>query len=114
MHPKTGKLARDLKKYRGKKADQIAFTLGDMQWALGLAIGENTIKESPLIQELKKFIDTRCHPGFPTKDYIKQLEQIVRQYRNKAAHPHKLSKEDALQSKEFVFTLIHQFSDSLI
>ncbi len=113
-HPKSGKFAKDLKRYRNEKPEGRTFTLGDMEWSLNLTAGKNTIKESPLVQELKRFVDGRFNSGFPSSDFKKGLQELVKQFRNKAAHPYKLSEEKALECKRRILSQINEFTQALI
>jgi hypothetical protein len=109
---KTSKFARIIRKYVGKSTDEIKYTFGDMSFILQLVAGENTLKESPLLQMFKTYIcDHFKQEKFLSKEYLKEFQFIINSFRNKCAHPYKLNEAIAIDCKNHVPKGIDDFLD---
>lgn len=99
----TNKFASYILKYREKPRNKIKYTLGEMQFILNLNRSKKIVEESPLLQEFIKFIGIKFNQAkILSKEFIKEIEKITKQFRNKCAHPYKLGIESARACKERV------------
>jgi len=80
-----------------KKTDK--FTMGSMVFILGYIIDSNgkTILSSNLLQEFRKHIVSISDEQFLTSEFIKNLNLLTDNYRNKAAHISQIYKEEAIE-----------------
>lgn len=98
----TKRFAQPIYERRNKPKD-IQFTLGAMRLVLVLAKREEIVETSPLLKEFRYYLKHAFREQFIlTDEYIKQLQKIVDEYRNKCAHPYKLGKEKASQCRDMV------------
>lgn len=84
--------------------NQTEYTLGTMQFALNLIKSEEgkTLQSSPLLQELRAYVDRKVKPQFYEKSNINALRQLTQDFRNKAAHTEPLRVETAQEAKSFI------------
>jgi hypothetical protein len=102
-NPTVKKFARPIYENRNKPKASILFTLGAMRLILVLAKRDDEVEKSPLLKEFRHFIQHTFKEQFIlTDDYMKQLQKIVDDYRNKCAHPYKLGRDMASQCREIV------------
>jgi hypothetical protein len=102
-NPTVKKFARPIYENRNKSKASILFTLGAMRLILVLAKRDDEVEKSPLLKEFRHFIQHTFKEQFIlTDDYMKQLQKIVDDYRNKCAHPYKLGRDMASQCREIV------------
>lgn len=80
------------------------YTLGMMQKVMGFVKSPdgNTLKAVPLLQEFRLFVLSRVDGQIFDKKPMRQLQDLVENYRNKAAHPYLLSSEDADSCKQII------------
>jgi len=107
---KTSKFVKYIKRHRGKNSEDIKYTLGDMSFILNLTAGERTIQQSLLLQKFRLFIAEHFKAEFVlSKEYLKRVEAVINNFRNKCAHPYKLTETDAIKCKEQVPDDINYF-----
>lgn len=106
----TKKFAQPIYEKRNKPKESIQFTLGAMKFVLVLTKRDEIVEKSPLLREFRYFIKHSFREQFIlTDEYIKQLQKIVDDYRNKCAHPYKLGKEKASQCRDIVPHSLNKF-----
>lgn len=77
---------------RAVKQDRRTYALGEIVFNLKLLTPSGrSFQQSPLLQDFRGFVLTHFDPAVLSGAYLAQIDQIVRDYRNKAAHPHLLN-----------------------
>jgi len=103
-HPKTGKFARMVKR------NKTNYTLGDMNFILSLLKEEgNTFRESILLQHFKNFSTHYFEQKLFEKEFIRGLNDITENYRNKAAHPNVINLSTAQQCQNLLRENLNYF-----
>ncbi len=109
---KTKQFATCIKRYGDKPSEEMKYTLGQMSFILDLTAGENTLKTSPLLQEFKAFIIKYFRGNLIlSKEYLRRIENIVENFRNKCAHSYKMGEQEALECKKRIPEDIDYFLD---
>ncbi len=69
-----------------------------------------TAQKSPLLSDLKNFVLNRFEKEILNIEYLDQIKTIIRDYRNKSAHPNLIDTEKAIkihkEMKECLIQLI--------
>lgn len=105
---KTKKFATMLAK------DDRKYTLGSMTYILGLLKPTgNTYTNSLLLQRFKSHIDRYLENNIIEKEYIKSLDLIISDYRNKAAHPSIIDIDLAKEFHEKIKIALSTFIDAI-
>lgn len=104
----TRRLVKDLKKY--VKSDPIYwfYELGTMEVNLRYLTG-SSIHKSPLLQDIKAFILKYFSENVFDKTFLDNLLKIKTEYRNKAAHPNKISLDSAKNGQKEIREMLRTF-----
>ncbi len=95
--PKTGVFAKMLRSRRGN------YTLGNMYRIMQLIkTGGKTMLKSPLLQDFRRFTDQYFEECICDKEFTGQIQTIVDEYRNKAAHPDLIDRDRAIACQQLV------------
>lgn len=96
--------------------DQIKLTLGQMNFILNLIKKESgkTLNSSPLLKELREYTGTLIDLNLLKSPFLKDLEYLISQYRNGAAHDRSYSKSEAKEYKEKCENVIAIYLQSII
>lgn len=83
--PKTGKFAKMVKRNR------VTYTLGDMNFIMALLKkGGKTLTNSPLLQHFRKFVISYFDEKIVEAEFLKDVNKLTTDFRNKAAHPYSI------------------------
>ena len=94
---KTSKFAKYLKQ------DHRHYTLGEMSWIMMLSKpGGNTLQKSNLLKDFRNFALKYFEDELFDKKYQQSIEIILKDFRNKAAHPYLIDAGIATQCQELV------------
>lgn len=108
----TYKLARHLQNCLRKPEDNWFFELGSMEVNLRRLTG-NTVKKSPLLQDLKFFVLKRFKQELLNIKYLDEMRIIITDYRNQSAHPNLIDTKQAVefhkQMKECLISLMENY-----
>lgn len=105
----TYKFATSIKKYMVKEENQWSFELGTMQFVMNLVANGNN---SPILNDFKTFIEEKFNSSFINHEYVSELKDITKNYRNKSAHPDYISFDDAQKGKEEIRKALNEFLDN--
>lgn len=81
------------------------FELGKMSTFLTKITGR-TAERSPILQDFKGFILQYFEEHFINIELYEKILNVTKEYRNRAAHPNEISREEAKQAKEIIQELI--------
>jgi hypothetical protein len=81
------------------------FELGKMSTFLTKITGR-TVERSPILQDFKGFILQYFEEHFINIELYEKLLNVTREYRNRAAHPNEISREEAKKAKACIQELI--------
>lgn len=105
---KTNKFARKI------KDENLLYTLGEMQFIMSMIkVNGNTLKTSLLLQYFRAFTISYFDERIIEKKFLKDLETITTEYRNKAAHPYSIDIETALKCKDLLRKSLNIFLESI-
>lgn len=105
---KTGKFAQMVK--RNKKT----YTLGDMNFIMALLKqGGNTLAESSLLQHFRNFTISYFDERIVEAEFLKDVNKLTNDYRNKAAHPYSISIELAKECQGLLRKSLNVFLESV-
>jgi len=113
-HHKDGvkMLARQAQQVMQGGTEAFTLTLGQMREILLLAFGKRTVQTSLLLQLLREFVESDRHrAAHLSKGLIERLnlDRIVKELRNKCAHPHKLGVDSAEECRRIVPLAIERY-----
>ncbi|MDQ7918451.1 N-6 DNA methylase [Mesonia sp. MT50] len=92
------------------KKDDRKYTFGTMNFIIGLLKKDgNTLSQSKLLQNFKEYVNKYFESNILEKIYMKKLNTIVSEYRNKAAHPNIINAESAMEFHELIKESIIEF-----
>ena len=102
------------KAFRFAKAiqkDDPKFTLGTMQFVMGLIKRPDgtTLGQSLLLQHLRDFVTRYFDHSIREKVFVDEVGRITRDFRNKAAHPGQINRDDALACRDAVRSCLNNF-----
>ena len=75
--------------------------------------GGRTLNSSPLLQLFRKHVLTVITSDYLTKENFEMLEEITREYRNKAAHTTNIDNSDTEKFHELGKNVLDQFLNSI-
>lgn len=105
---KTGKFAQMVKRNR------ISYTLGDMNFIMALLKqGGNTLAESPLLQHFRTFTISYFDEKIVEAEFLKDVNKITNDFRNKAAHPYSISIDLAKECQRLLRKSLNVFLESV-
>lgn len=108
----TRQFANFIKNYQEKTDEDIRYTFGQMHYILQLASSSKIEKQSPLIKEFRSYIgDNFSGDVILSTEYLNEINSIINDFRNKCAHPSKLSFNDAKECKNRIPIDIDAFID---
>ncbi|HBP50806.1 MAG: hypothetical protein US68_C0007G0022 [Candidatus Shapirobacteria bacterium GW2011_GWE1_38_10] len=97
---------------RDKNDDEIKYTLGTMHFILNYAASQKNKETSPLIKEFVDYIEDKFDSKIVlSTNYLKEIKDIIDDFRNKCAHPSKLSFNEARECKKRMPMDINTFID---
>lgn len=110
---KTGVFVKAISK-AAIKGSKPEYTLGQMNTILSLMNDKNVVSQSPLLQDFESYLASET----VTKDllniqYIKNINNIVENYRNPSTHPEMMSLDKAQECKEIIPAIITPISNTL-
>lgn len=101
---KTVSFAKSVKK------DDRKYTFGTMNFIISMLKKDgNTLSQSLLLQNFKDFANEYFESNILEKLYLKKLNIIVNEYRNKAAHPNIITASSAMKFHELIKECIVEF-----
>lgn len=114
---KTFEFANNLKKYIFKEPENWRFTIGDMNLILSKLNGteaKSSINKSPLLQKFKTFVLDNFEQQIINIEFLKQIQNISDNYRNKSAHPSEFinDKEKAIEFRILIKECLIKFIEN--
>jgi hypothetical protein len=103
---KTVSFAKSVKK------DDRKYTFGTMNFIISLLKKDgNTLSQSSLLQNFKNYTNKYFADNILEKQYLKKLNRIVTDYRNKAAHPNIINQKSAMEFHELIKECLIEFAE---
>ncbi len=104
---KTGKFAQMVKR------NKTTYTLGDMNFIMALLKqGGKTLSESFLLQHFRTFVIEYFDERIVEAAFLKDVDKLTNDFRNKAAHPYSISVELAKECKTLMRKSLNIFLES--
>ncbi len=105
---KTGKFAQMVKR------NKVTYTLGDMNFIMALLKqGGNTLNESPLLQHFRAFTISYFDEKIVEAEFLKDVNKLTNDFRNKAAHPYSISINLAKECQNLLRKSLNVFLESV-
>lgn len=105
---KTGKFALAVKR------NNITYTLGDMNFIMALIKeGGNTLADSKLLQHFRAFVISFFEKKIVEDEFLKDVNKITNDFRNKAAHPYSVSVDLARECQILLRKSLNVFMESI-
>lgn len=105
---KTGKFAQMVRRNR------ITYTLGDMNFIMALLKqGGNTLAISPLLQHFRAFVISYFDEKIVEAEFLKDVNKLTNEFRNKAAHPYSISVDLAKECQILLRKSLNVFLESV-
>jgi SAM-dependent methyltransferase len=105
---KTGKFAQMVKR------NKVNYTLGDMNFIMALLKqGGNTLNESPLLQHFRAFTISYFDEKIVEAEFLKDVNKLTNDFRNKAAHPYSISIVLAKECQSLLRKSLNVFLESV-
>jgi len=105
---KTGKFAQMVKR------NKVTYTLGDMNFIMALLKqGGNTLNESPLLQHFRAFAISYFDEKIVEDEFLKDVNKLTNDFRNKAAHPYSISVDLAKECQSLLRKSLNVFLESV-
>jgi hypothetical protein len=100
-----------IKKCMNGGIEKFNLTLGQMDFILNMATGEDTVATSPLLRDLSDFIGSDEHKAVKIdKPMLTTLNlEEIKDMRNQCAHPSKLERASAEKCKNIILPVIDIF-----
>ncbi len=96
---KTGQFVKVINK--AVRTGKPEFTLGQMNAILSMLKEDQTVYESPLLQDFESYLNDNTEAAMLLdSDYIQKINDIVNKYRNPSAHPDFMSIQKADECRE--------------
>jgi len=102
------KFARHIQKCLKADESKWFFELGTMRIYLEYLTGK-TVNKSPLLQDFKSYLLSFFHSNILDAEFLIKIKETTEEYRNKAAHPNRISFEDATIGKVKIKNLLKKF-----
>ncbi len=101
---KTVSFAKSVRK------DDRKYTFGTMNFIISLLKkGGNTLSQSILLQNFKAYVNKYFEDNILEKQYLKKINSIVSDYRNKAAHPNIITANSAMEFHDLIKECLVEF-----
>lgn len=105
---KTGKFAQMVKR------NNVTYTLGDMNFIMALLKQSgNTLNESPLLQHFRTFTISYFDEKIVEAEFLKDVNKLTNDFRNKAAHPYSISIDLAKECQSLLRKSLNVFLESV-
>lgn len=105
---KTGKFAQMVKR------NKVTYTLGDMNFIMALLKqGGNNLNESPLLQHFRAFTISYFDEKIVEAEFLKDVNKLTNDFRNKAAHPYSISIDLAKECQSLLRKSLNVFLESV-
>lgn len=104
----TLKIVKHLKNCLKNHSDRWFFELGGMVTNLKYLTGDS-LSKSPVLKDLKEFVITYFEENLLEKKFLDELNRIKDSYRNKAAHPNKITIDEAKVGKDDIRKVLKEF-----
>jgi type I restriction-modification system DNA methylase subunit len=92
------------------KKDKQTYTLGEMNFIMSLLKqGGNTLVESPLLQHFRTFTISYFDQKIVEAEFLKDVNKLTNEFRNKAAHPYSISIELAKECQALLRKSLNVF-----
>lgn len=105
---RTGKFAQMVKR------NKVTYTLGDMNFIMALLKqGGNTLNESPLLQHFRAFTISYFDEKIVEAEFLKDVNKLTNDFRNKAAHPYSISIDLAKECQSLLRKSLNVFLESI-
>ena len=96
---KTGQFVKAISK--AVRTGKPEYTLGQMNAILSMLKDNQTVYESPLLQDFESYLNDNTEAAMLLdSDYIQKINDIVNKYRNPSAHPDFMSIQKADECRE--------------
>lgn len=104
----TERFAKDMLRTHPK------FTLGGMAFVMGLVKRPDgkTLSRSKLLQSFRDFVEHRFDERVREDDFVRQIDEITKRFRNEAAHPGLIDRETALACQAAVRACLRELIQS--
>ena len=102
------RFARHIQKCLKSEESKWFFELGTMRIYLEYLTGK-TIRKSPILQDFKDYLLSFFDSNILDAEFLIMIKETTEDYRNKAAHPNKISFEDATIGKVKIKNLLKKF-----
>jgi hypothetical protein len=89
--------------------NRITYTLGNMCHILSSLNDNFLLERSELTKDFYEFINENYSPDIYANDFIQDLTELLRKYRNKSAHTMLLSRDKAADCKFLVRKILTKF-----
>ncbi|TDQ33373.1 N-6 DNA methylase [Zeaxanthinibacter enoshimensis] len=109
--PNTYRLAKHFKKCITKDSSEWYFELGNMEMHLRYLTG-NSIRKSALLQDIKDQILQSFTEDILEVEFLDELRSIIKNYRNKSAHPDLMNSEAANQFRILIQSLFNDLFEN--
>jgi len=105
---KTGKFAQMVKR------NKVTYTLGDMNFIMALLKqGGSTLNESPLLQHFRAFTISYFDEKIVEAEFLKDVNKLTNDFRNKAAHPYSISIDLAKECQSLLRKSLNVFLECM-
>ena len=96
------------------KRNKVTYTLGDMNFIMALLKqGGNTLNESPLLQHFRTFTISYIDEKIVEAEFLKDVNKLTNDFRNKAAHPYSISIDLAKECQILLRKSLNVFLESV-
>lgn len=100
---------------KSAKTKKPEYTLGQMNTIMSLMNEADVVRESPLLQDFKNYLDCETVvKDLLNVQYIKKINNLVERYRNPSAHPGFMTLDKATKCKEMMPDNIDYLMDCLL
>ncbi|MBK7811305.1 MAG: N-6 DNA methylase [Saprospiraceae bacterium] len=96
------------------RKDKQSYTLGEMNFIMALLKhGGNTLNESPLLQHFRAFTISYFDEKIVEAEFLKDVNKLTNDFRNKAAHPYSISIGLAKECQSLLRKSLNVFLESV-
>jgi hypothetical protein len=89
--------------------NRTSYTLGQMHFILKTTGTKEAYENSTLAQDFHDYLIENFDPGLSKKEFLDDVFELQKKYRNKSAHVNVLSKEQAQDCKFLVRKILTKF-----